>query len=110
MKKAEKLNKMNSRYEIKSELNENFYIDIERKCPVPPTFEYSNAENYLKDLFKSYKFFKDIKKYYINDIDEFVREYNLKSDSFSLNKINGFLSIYKTVECLALNEKIPKVN
>ena len=83
VKKAEKLNKMNSRYEIKSELNENFYIDIERKCPVPPTFEYSNAENYLKDLFKSYKFFKDIKKYYINDIDEFVREYNLKSDSFS---------------------------
>ena len=72
MKKAEKLNKMNSRYEIKSELNENFYIDIERKCPVPPTFEYSNAENYLKDLFIYYKFFKNIKKNYIYDIFEFL--------------------------------------
>ena len=65
-------------------------------------------KNYLKDFFKSYKFYQDIKKYYNDDIYEFGREYALKSDSFSLNYINGFLAIYKTVECLALNEKNAK--
>ena len=110
IKKAEILNKRNSRYEIKSDLNENFYIDIERECPVPASNFDINVENYLKDFFKSYKFYQDIKKYYNDDIYEFGREYALKSESFSLNKINGFLAIYKTVECLALNKKIPKVN
>ena len=108
VKKAGILNKRNSRYEIKSDLNENFYIDIERKGPVPASNFDINVENYLKDFFKSYKFYQDIKKYYINDIDEFGKEYILKSESFSLNYINGFLAIYKTVECLALNEKNAK--
>ena len=108
VKKAEILNKRNSRYEIKSDLNENFYIDIEKECPVLPSNLDINVENYLKDFFKSYKFYQDIKKYYNDDIYEFGREYALKSDSFSLNYINGFLAIYKTIECLELNEKNAK--
>ena len=99
---------MNSKYEIKSDLNENFYIDIERKCPVPASNFDINVENYLKDFFKSYKFYQDIKKYYNDDIDEFGKEYILKSDYFSLNYINGFLAIYKAIEFLALNEKNDK--
>ena len=51
IKKAEKLNNLNYPYKIKFEYNKNFYIDIERKSPVPSSNEKNNVNYYVKKIF-----------------------------------------------------------
>jgi hypothetical protein len=67
IKKAEKLNKKLGPYKIKSNYNKNFYIDIKRKCPVPPS-KNNNAKEYLRKLFNSPKFIKTINQLYNNGL------------------------------------------
>lgn len=55
LKKAEKLNKKLDPYKMKSNYNENFYIDIERNYSAPSSKE-NNVNKYLRTIFKSPKF------------------------------------------------------
>jgi hypothetical protein len=62
IKKAEILNKNLPSYKIKSDLNINFYIDNERKSPIPHSNDNIENKKYLKNFFKSSKFSESIHK------------------------------------------------
>jgi hypothetical protein len=69
--KAEKLNKKFGKYIIKSDYNQNFYIDINRKWPIHPASpakENHNITEYLKYYFNSSKLIKIINKVYDKNI------------------------------------------
>ena len=100
IKKAEKLNKKFHPYKIKSNCNENFYIDIQRKCPVPPSNDSKNVQEYLRELLSSSKFIHIINKLYDNNV------YN-SSKYYSKNFRHGYglFAIAKTLEDLSSNKR-----
>ena len=104
IKKAEKLNKNFSPYKIKSNYNENFYIDIKRNCPVPSSKD-NNIEEYLRKLFKSPKFINHINQIYDNNVYNWAKEYTKKSRYFPLRHGYGLFAIVKTLENLSINKR-----
>ena len=103
--KAEKLNKNFPSYKIKSDFNKNFYIDIKRKSPVPPSNKNKNVNEYLNELFKSSKFIHRINQLYDNDVYNWAKDYIKKSNFFPLRHAYGLFAIAKTLEDLSLNER-----
>ena len=103
--KAEKLNRKLQPYKIKSDYNENFYIDIKRKSPVPPSNDKKNTKEYLRDLFKSSKFIHIISQIYDKNVYNWAKEYSKKSNFQPLRHGYGLLAIAKTLEDLSLNKR-----
>ena len=108
IKKAEKLNNLLEPYIIKSDFNSNFYLDIERKSPAPPSKNYKSADQYIRDLFKTKKFIESINKIYDINVYNWVKERIEKSNYFPLRHGYGLLSIFITIEFLSLNKKYNK--
>ena len=108
IKKAEKLNKILPAYKIKSDFNKNFYLDIKRECPVPPSINDKSAQQYLVDLLKTKKFIHILNKIYDMNIYNWAKEHSKKSNYFPLRHGYGLLSIVVTIELLSLNRKYMK--
>ena len=106
IQKAEKLNNKTKPYKIKTEINKNFYIDINRKSPAPQSFNNKNADDVVKELFKTN--IQNIKTIYDNNIYEWALKYSKNTTFFPLRHIYGLLAISKTIEYLSLNEKYMK--
>ena len=105
IKMAEKLNKLLPQYKIKSDFNTNFYLDIKRKCPVPPSINYNSANQYLKDLLEKKIFVQTLNNIYDINVYNWVKEYSKKSKLFPLRHAYGLLSIVITIELLTLNKE-----
>ena len=97
--KAEELIRKIQPYKIKSDYNENFYIDSQRKCPVPPSNDSKNVKEYLKELFCSSKFIHIINQIYDSNIYNCSNYYNK-----NMRHGYGLLAIAKTLEDLSLNK------
>ena len=103
--KAEKLNKKFRPYRVKSDYNENFYIDIERKSPILPSNDNKNVNEYLRELFKTSKFINIINRLYDNNVYNWAKEYSKKSNYYPLRHGYALFAIAKTLEDLSLNER-----
>lgn len=108
VKKAEYIIYNKKPYTIKSDFNTNFYIDIKRKCPVPPSNINQNADNYLKKLFETSNFIQNIKKIYDQDIYDWAINYTKNSNFFPLRYGYGLLAISITLDYLNFNKKLLK--
>lgn len=104
IKKAEKLNKKMLPYKIKSDYNENFYIDKMRKSPVPPSKDHLNVEKYLRQLFKSSKFIQLINKIYNNKVYNWASIFSKGKTIQPLKHGYGLFAVAKTIEDLSLNK------
>ena len=104
IKKAKRLNKLFQPYKIKSDYNNNFYIDVKRMSPVPKSDEQKNADLFLSELFNSSKFIHTINKLYKNHIYQWAYRNIKKSNYFPLRHLYGLLSVAITIDCLSLNE------
>jgi hypothetical protein len=102
--KAEKLNQKKGPYKIKSNYNENFYIDTNRKCPVPPSKD-NNAKEYLKKLFNSPKFIKIINQIYNNNVFTWTKSYSEKTTFYPSRNRYGLFSVAKTLEDISINKR-----
>ena len=109
IKKAEKLNKKFGPYKIKSNYNENFYIDIKRNCPVSPSKESSNVEEYLRKLFRSPKFIKFINQIYDNNVYNWAKTYSKKTKFYPLKHGYSLFALAKTLEDISINKQYFKV-
>ena len=96
--KAEKLNKKIRPYKIKSDYNNNFYIDIQRKCPVPLSNETKTVQEYLRKLLKSSKFIHIINQLYDSNITSKLYSKNLRN-------VYGLFAIANTLKDLSLNKR-----
>ena len=103
IRKAEKLNKKLSSYKKKSNYNANFYVDIKRICPVPPS-KVNNVGEYLRKLFKSTKFINYINQLYDINVYNWAKEYSEKSNFYPLRHGYGLLAVAKTLEDLSINK------
>jgi len=107
VKKAEKLNKKLHPYKIKSNYNENFYIDIERNFSGPSSKEkYPNE--YLRKIFKSQKFINIINQIYDKNIYKWAKEYSKNYKFFPLRHGYGLFAVAKTLEDLSINKRYYK--
>ena len=105
IKKAEILNNKIQSYKIKNDFNENFFIDEKRSCPVFPSSENKNADDYLKELINTSNFTETLNKMYNNEIFEWSRKYIEKTNFFPLRHIYGLFAIVITLDYLTLNKK-----
>ena len=101
IRKAEELNNKIEVYKIKKNLNKKFYIDINRKYPDKITYENKTAEDYIKELFKSDVFIKNINKVYDNNVYNWVKEYSTNSINSPLRLVNGLIAIFTTLHYLS---------
>ena len=108
IKKAERLNKKLYPYKIKSNYNKNFYIDIKRKCPVPPS-KNNNAKEYLRKLFNSPKFNKIINQLYNNNIFNWTKAYSEKTTFYPSRNRYGLFAVAKALEDISINKRYFKV-
>ena len=104
IKKAEKLNKKLGSYKIKSNYNKNFYIDIKRKCPVPPS-KNNNAKEYLRKLFNSPKFIKTINQLYNNNVFNWTKAFSEKTTFYPSRNRYGLFAVAKTLEDISINKR-----
>ena len=105
LKKAKKLYNELPTYKIKSDYNENYYLDNERISPVPQTKNYRAAEIYFLKLFNSSYFTQIIDSVYNNSVYTWAKEYSNKSNLFTLRHGYGLLAVAMTLEHLSLNQK-----
>ena len=108
IKKAKSLNKLIKPYKINYDYNNNFYIDILRKSPVPHSNCNKDVDSLLKELFDSSKFIKTINKLYDDNIYRWAKIYANKTNYFPMRYIYGLLSIKTTLDDLSLNERYMK--
>ena len=104
IEKAEKLNSLIKPYKIKSDFNEDFFIDLKRKSPAHSSISNKNVDVYLKELFKTTKFIKTIGKIYNKDVYDWAKKYSKISNFFPLRHGYSLFAVATTVEYLSLNE------
>ena len=105
IKKAEILIYKIEQYKIKKDLNEDFFIDKKRFCPVSPSNQNKNADVYLKELIRNPNFTKTFNKVYNNEIFDWAQKYSEKTNFFPLRHIYGLLAVVITLNYLSLNKK-----
>ena len=103
--KASQLNKNFTPYEIKTDYNHNFYIDIMRKIPEESEKDEINVHEYLKKLFNSNQYVNLINKIYDNKVISWAKENIIKSGYFPFRHEYGLLAISLTIENLLFNER-----
>ena len=103
--KAYQLNNNFTPYQIKTDFNQNFYIDINRKIPEDNEQNEINAQEYLKKLFHSNKYMSLINKIYDNKVINWAKENIIKSDYFPYRHVYALLAISLTIENLKFNER-----
>ena len=108
IKKAEKLNKILQTYKIKTDYNQDYYLDNQKTSPVPQTKNYKFSEEYLGKLFSSQYFIEIIKNAYDYNVYNWTKESSQKSNFFSFRHVYGLLAVAMTFENLSLNEKYMK--
>ena len=104
IKKAEKLNKILDSYQIKSDLNRNFFIDNERVSPVPQSKYNKSAEEIVKELFESNHFFDLINKEYDKNVYDWAKESSLNTNFFPLRHIYALLAVSISIEYISVND------
>ena len=108
IKKAQKINKKIPNYKIKSDYNDNFYIDIERLSPVIPSIHNTSIDGYIKDLFKSTKFYSFINNIYDMSIYKWAKDYCEKQKFHPMRHGYGLLAIATSIKCISLNNLFSK--
>ena len=104
IRKAERLNINYKPYKKKFDYNINFYIDNERSSPVNSSKKNENADNYLKEFFKSDKYIKIINKLYNNNVLYWANEYSNRTNYFPFRQHYALLAIAITLNNIQLNE------
>lgn len=98
--KADKLNKRFGVYKIKSNYNNNFYIDIKRKLPIILKYDSyinNNIKEYLKRYFNNSKFNNSFNKVYDSNI------YYKVNKTDSIFHQNSLFAVVKVIEDLSSN-------
>ena len=106
VKKAKYLNKIIGSYKIKSDLNDNFYIDFKRKSPSTNSTNNKDIRQFLKELFESSMFIESITKIY--DINIYQSAKNFNSTYFPFRYLYGLLSIAIISDNLPLDQILTK--
>jgi len=104
IKKAEILNKKFGPYKIKSNYNENFYIDLEKNYKISPS-SYNNADEYLRKLLNSQKVINFINQLYDNNVYNWAKNYAKKSKFYPLRHGYGLLAVAKLLEDISINKR-----
>ena len=103
--KANQLNNNFTPYTIKTDYNQNFYIDNKRKIPEDSEKDEINVDEYLKKLFNSNQYVNLINKIYDNKVIKWAKENIIKSNYFPFRHEYGLLAISLTIENLLFNER-----
>ena len=106
IKKAKKLNNKVKNYEIKSDFNKNFYIDIERSSPVPSSNENKTIYNYLAQIVKTSKFLQNINKIYNNSVFDLAKQYTKNLSFCQINHLYGLISVATIIDYVSLCKKL----
>jgi len=104
IKKAERLNNEFIPYKIKSNYNNNFYIDIKRSISAEPKRDNININDYFNNLSNSIQFIDIINKKYDIKVYNWAKEYIKNSKYFPLRHIYGLLAVAITYKNILLNE------
>ena len=105
IKKAESLNKQLEPYKIKSDYNENFFIDTKRISPTPLSKVEKDPYESLMEIFKSSNYINIIKKIYDINVYNWANEYMNKTNYHPLSQHYSLLSIAVSIYCISLNER-----
>ena len=106
VKKAKYLNKIIGSYKIKTDLNDNFYIDFKRKSPSTNSTNNKNINQFLKELFESSMFIESITKIYDIKIYQSAKSFN--STYFPFRYLYGLLPIAIISDNLPLDQILKK--
>ena len=105
IKKAIKLNNNYKPYKVKTDYNENFFIDKNRKSPVRGESDHIIVYKYFENLFKSDKYKKIIRKIYDKNVYDWANGYMKEMDFFPMSQHYALFSIAKTLNILTLDLK-----
>ena len=108
IKRAKKLERNLPTYIRRYDYNDHFFIDDNRNSPEIYKNDKNNAEEYLKEFFKSNKYFEILNKLYDKNIYNFAKKYSNISNSFPLRHEYALLSIVVAIEYISINEKCLK--
>jgi len=106
IKKAKSMNNNFEPYKIKSDFNENFFIDIKRSFKVLASPNKKNIYESLEKLFDSSIFVNSVKKIYNNNVYKWAKDYRKHSKYFPFRHEYGLLAITVVIENLSLNEQL----
>lgn len=93
IKMAKRMNNKNLPYKIKSDYNENFYIDDTRESPIYPSVNESKYNNYLQKIYLSKHFISNINKIYNNNVYNWAKNHMEKSNYRPLRHFNSLFAI-----------------
>ena len=93
IKFAQRLNNKNLPYKIKSDYNNNFFIDNKRESPVYPSEYGGNSNNYLQNIYLSRHFISTINKIYNNNVYNWAKNHMEKSNYRPLRNFNSLFAI-----------------
>ena len=104
VKKAEKLNAKRIPYKIKTNYNQNFFVDRKRISPSFPSKKTHEPFSFFYSFFKSSNYINIISKLYDINVYNWANEYIEKIRYHPLSQHFALLSIAKTYDCLLSNE------
>lgn len=110
IEKAEKINEKRLSFLKKSDFNNNFFIDRNRKSPSATNKKKMNPYLYLNKLFKSKKYFQLINKIYDANVYNWANKYSENNKYHPLSQHYALLAIVNTLDYLLSNtNKIEKI-
>ena len=104
IKKAKLLNQNYIPYKIKLNYKFNYYIDDKRKSPVPSS-KYDNTFEYLKKMFNSFTYIKEITKIYDKNVYNWANDYSKISNYHPFRHHYALLAIVIIIENLNIKNK-----
>ena len=107
--KAYKLNNYSKKFKFKSDLNINFFIDIDRKSPTKWQHENKTEYAHLKDLFATNKYIQNIKNIYNYKAYKLAKKCKQNKTSYTLTHCFELSTVETIIEYLFLNKKSRKV-
>ena len=105
IEKAKKLNINRIPYKIKSDYNQNFFIDNKRVSPSFPSLKGENSYSSFYHLFNTTKYKKLINKIYDINVYKFANKYNEEIKYHPLSQHFALLSIAKIIDLLSSNKE-----
>jgi hypothetical protein len=105
IKRAQGINSNLKPYKIKTDYNNNFFIDDKRKCPMNSTKENKDPHSYLKKIFSSSEYIKIFCGAYDINVYNWANEYIKKNDYHPLRHHYALLAIVITINNILLNKR-----
>ena len=102
--KANKLNNYAKKYRIKSDLNINFYIDIDKRSSNKLSYKNKTEFAHLKELFRTNKYIQNIKELYNNNAYKLAKKCKENKSSYPLTHCYELSTIATIIEYFFLNK------